>query len=115
MAAPRNQTAAQAETTREVLVVVSARVGGVIVRDGTAVQALAGGRECASATTALGFAVLTIPDRATRPACSGSGVQLAFAVGDMRARETVAWRQDTILLAVALSVDGPGGASGRAV
>lgn len=99
------QTATQpAEPDMNLLVTV--RTGGAMARDGTVVRALIGGQECGRATTVLGFTLLAVPARSSKPGCGADGTPITFNIGDTPANETTMWSLDNLAMPVALTAAG---------
>jgi hypothetical protein len=98
-------TAAPSEQPKapDMLLLVTARVGGLLVREGTVVRALVQGKECGRATMVLGFTAVAVSSGDSVPGCGSPGATITFTVGDDTAIETVVWGLENFATPVSLS------------
>jgi hypothetical protein len=99
----------------DMLMLVTARVGGVVAREGTVIRAFIDGKECGRASLVFGFTALSVASRDTTAGCGTPGAAIVFRIGDDLASETVSWGLDNFVTPASLNASRPGGGSGLVV
>lgn len=88
----------------DMILLVTARVGGAMVREGTPIRALINGKECGSNTAVFGFTVISVSSEDSVAGCGTEGAPIRFRVGEDEAAETIVWNLNSFVTPVALSV-----------
>lgn len=110
--APTPQPQPSAEPSPDMLLLVTAIVGGAIARDGTVIRAYVGDKECGSESVFFGWAFLGVASRDKTAGCGGDGATVSFRVGDQPAAESVTWSLDSFVRGVQLTTQGRSTSSG---
>lgn len=87
----------------DMLLLLTARTGGVMARDGTIIRAFIGNRECGRATLTLGFTALRVASHDTNVGCGTPGATVTFRIDDDPANESVTWGLDNFATPVSLT------------
>ncbi len=90
----------------DMLLLVTAQIGGAIARDGTTIRAYVGERECGAESLIFGWTFLSVASADTKAGCGGDGAIITFRVGDQPAAETVTWALDSFVRGVPLTAQG---------
>jgi hypothetical protein len=91
------------ETMPDMLLLLTARVGGAMAREGTVIRAFIDGKECGRAALVLGFTALSVASADTTAGCGAPGAAVIFRIGDDLANETLTWRLENFVTPVSLS------------
>lgn len=113
--AAATSTTTNSQAMPDMLLLVTARVGGAVAREGTVIRAFIDGKECGRASLVFGFTALSVASRDTTAGCGAPGAAVVFRIGDDLAAETVSWGLDNFITPASLNVNRPGGNTGLVV
>jgi hypothetical protein len=115
-AAPASPTPVAGAGGTGMVLLVTAQISGALVRDGTTIQALVGGRVCGAGQITHGWTFLSF-DGAGTAACGAPGQTITFTIDGKPANEQISWNADSFARGVVLTTSGSvaGGVSLRPI